>query len=176
VSGGSLGLLLRHLLAVAMLPAMVAGLIPYWLARRNGISLHVGDALPAIALQALGLVLLGIGVVLFVASLRRFAVDGRGTLAPWDPPRHLVVRGPYRYVRNPMITGVAFVLAGEALLLQSRPHAEWALLFLAINAIYIPLVEEPLLAQRHGEAYRRYCAHVPRLLPRLRPWTPENQL
>jgi protein-S-isoprenylcysteine O-methyltransferase Ste14 len=172
VSTGSLVTLLRHLLAVAILPATVAGVIPYWLARRNGISLRLGDTLPAIALQALAIVLLGIGLALFVGSLRRFAVDGRGTLAPWDPPRHLVVRGPYRYVRNPMITGVALVLAGEALLLQSAAHAQWTLLFLAINAIYIPLVEEPLLALRHGEAYRTYCAHVPRLIPRLRPWVP----
>jgi len=93
-------------------------------------------------------------------------------LAPWDPPRHLVVRGPYRHVRNPMISGVVFVLFGEALVLLSGPHAQWALIFLVINFIYIPLLEEQRLKARFGEEYIEYCRHVPRLLPRLRPWTP----
>jgi protein-S-isoprenylcysteine O-methyltransferase Ste14 len=112
--------------------------------------------------------------VLFVASLRRFATEGEGTLAPWDPPRRLVVRGPYRYVRNPMISGVVLVLFGEAAVLLSRPHLSWAHLFLGLNAVYIPLLEEPLLAARFGDAYRTYCRHVPRLLPRWRPWDPEG--
>jgi protein-S-isoprenylcysteine O-methyltransferase Ste14 len=95
-------------------------------------------------------------------------------LAPWDPPRRLVVRGPYRYVRNPMISGVVLVLFGEALVLLSRPHLWWALVFLGINAVYIPLVEEPMLADRFGGDYQEYRRNVPRLLPRLRPWTPEG--
>jgi protein-S-isoprenylcysteine O-methyltransferase Ste14 len=115
-------------------------------------------------------VLIGIGVALFVATLRRFAGEGEGTLAPWDPPRRLVVRGAYRYVRNPMISGVLMVLAGEALVLLSRSHLLWALLFFVVNALYIPLVEEPMLARRFGERYNEYCRHVPRLVPRLRPW------
>jgi protein-S-isoprenylcysteine O-methyltransferase Ste14 len=69
-----------------------------------------------------------------------------------------------------MISGVMLVLFGEALVLLSRPHFEWALIFLGINAVYIPLVEEPLLAQRFGAEYREYCRYVPRLLPRWRPW------
>ena len=72
-----------------------------------------------------------------------------------------------------MISGVVLVLFGEALLLLSWPHVTWALIFLGINAIYIPLLEEPLLAERFGESYREYCRHVPRLLPRLRPWEPK---
>ena len=118
------------------------------------------------------LVLLGIGVMLFVASLHRFALDGRGTLASWDLTRRLVVRGPYRHVRNPMISSIVLILFGEALVLLSRPHALWALTFLAINALYIPLIEEPLLARRFGGGYREYCRHVPRLLSRLHGWGP----
>lgn len=110
---------------------------------------------------------------LFSSSLRGFAAEGRGTLAPWDPPRHLVVHGPYRFVRNPMISGVLFVLAGEAMLLRSGPHAVWALVFLGINLVYIPLVEEPSLRLRFGEPYREYCEQVPRIFPRLRPWLPD---
>jgi protein-S-isoprenylcysteine O-methyltransferase Ste14 len=91
-------------------------------------------------------------------------------LAPWDPPRRLVVRGPYRFVRNPMISGLIFVLFSEALLLLSRHHAEWAATFLLINLIYIPLLEEPMMVARFGDDYREYCRHVGRILPRLRAW------
>jgi protein-S-isoprenylcysteine O-methyltransferase Ste14 len=161
---------LRHLFAIAILPFTVAVLVPLWLARRDGIMLAAASTPGLFLVQAAGAALVAVGVALFVASLRRFATEGRGTLAPWDPPRRLVIRGPYRYVRNPMISGVAFVLVGEALLLLSRPHLAWALTFLGINAVYIPLFEEPQLEHRFGAAYRDYCRHVPRLLPRLRPW------
>jgi protein-S-isoprenylcysteine O-methyltransferase Ste14 len=165
--------LLRQLIAIAVLPLTVAVLIPTWLARRNGIIPAVGSSLVQIGLQSVGLVLLAIGLLLFAASLHGFIAEGRGTLAPWDPPRNLVTKGPYRYVRNPMISGVVLVLFGEALVLRSLPHLQWALIFLGINAVYIPLIEEPLLAQRFGAAYWNYCRHVPRLLPRARPWEPE---
>jgi protein-S-isoprenylcysteine O-methyltransferase Ste14 len=69
-----------------------------------------------------------------------------------------------------MISGVIFTLAGEALVLRSLPHAEWAVLVLVINVIYIPLFEEPQLAARFGEPYRRYTRAVRRFVPRLRPW------
>jgi protein-S-isoprenylcysteine O-methyltransferase Ste14 len=162
--------ILRQLIAIAVLPFTMAVLIPVWLAHRTGTTLVVGPSLTRIALQACGLGMLGAGVLLFVVCLWHFITEGRGTLAPWDPPRQLVVRGPYRYVRNPMISGVVLMLFGEALVLLSRPHFEWALIFLGVNAVYIPLVEEPLLAQRFGDEYREYCRHVRRLLPRWRPW------
>ena len=93
-----------------------------------------------------------------------------GTLAPWDPPRHLVVEGPYRLVRHPMISGVLWVLIGEAALLGSVPLALWAAGFLLVNALYLPLVEEPRLVRRFGPEYERFCRAVPRWLPRRRPW------
>lgn len=163
---------LRHALAIAVLPFTMAVLIPIWLARREGLTPAPATSVRGLLVQAGGLGLLTVGLALFVASLRRFASEGRGTLAPWDPPRELVVRGPYRYVRNPMISGVLLVLLGEALALRSRAHLVWACVFLAINAVYIPLLEEPGLERRFGERYREYCRHVPRLLPRLTPWTP----
>jgi protein-S-isoprenylcysteine O-methyltransferase Ste14 len=164
--------LLRHLLAIALLPFTVAVLIPLWIARRSGVALALGSSAAELALQGLGVALLGVGLLLFLASLRRFASEGQGTLAPWDPPRALVLRGPYRFVRNPMISGVIFVLFGEALVLLSPAHGAWALAFLAANLLYIPLVEEPQLEQRFGEAYLEYRRHVRRFLPRLRPWRP----
>jgi protein-S-isoprenylcysteine O-methyltransferase Ste14 len=162
---------LRHLLAIAMLPLTMAVLVPIWLAQREGLILALAQSTVGLGIQTLGIALALVGLALFLTSLRRFAVEGRGTLAPWDPPRELVVRGPYRYVRNPMISGVLLVLVGEALVLRSRAHAVWALTFFAINAVYIPLVEEPGLERRFGDRYREYRRHVPRLLPRPRPWS-----
>jgi protein-S-isoprenylcysteine O-methyltransferase Ste14 len=163
---------LRQLLAMAVLPVTVAVLVPVWIAERYEVAARMGTSLGALVLQAAGLAVLAAGALLFVSSLRRFAAEGRGTLAPWDPPSRLVVRGPYRYVRNPMISGVLLVLAGEAMLLVSRPHAIWAAIFLGVNLVYIPLVEEPALRRRFGEGYREYCRHVPRVVPRARPWWP----
>jgi protein-S-isoprenylcysteine O-methyltransferase Ste14 len=161
---------LRHALAILLLPFLVTVLVPVWIARRFAVSLAFPDAFFESLSVAAGIVLLGLGVTLFAACLRRFAGEGEGTLAPWDPPRALVVRGPYRYVRNPMITGVIAVLLGEALVLRSLPHLAWALLFTAINLVYIPLVEEPGLERRFGDSYRRYRENVPRVVPRMTPW------
>jgi protein-S-isoprenylcysteine O-methyltransferase Ste14 len=163
---------IRHAIAIAVLPFTMAVLVPLWLAHRAGLTPAPAGTALGLALQAAGLAVLGAGLALFVASLRRFATEGRGTLAPWDPPRELVVRGPYRHVRKPMISGVLLVLLGEALVLRSRAHFIWAFTFFVINAVYIPLLEEPDLEHRFGEPYREYRRHVPRLLPRLRPWNP----
>ena len=166
--------LARHLLSVALLPFSVAVLVPLWLARNNNTSPVIGTTGPQMLVQVVGLLLLAVGLILFSAALRNFVTEGEGTLAPWDPPRRLVVRGPYRYVRNPMISGVVFVLFGEALTLLSRPHFIWALIFLAVNSIYIPLLEETGLRHRFGDSYVEYCRHVPRLIPRFRPWVSED--
>jgi len=162
---------LRHLLAIAVLPVTVTVLIPIWIAQQYGIALRVGSTVGTVLLQLAGGVLLGFGLVLFVASLRRFLSEGKGTLAPWDPPRAFVVRGPYRFVRNPMISGVILFVFGEAFVLISVHHGVWAVCFLIINLVYIPFVEEPQLERRFGESYREYCRHVRRFIPRLRPWS-----
>jgi protein-S-isoprenylcysteine O-methyltransferase Ste14 len=161
---------LRHLLSIAILPFTVTVLVPRWITRRYGVVAALGTTPGTLLIQAAGIVLLAIGLALFVASLGRFVGEGKGTLAPWDPPRRLVIRGPYRWVRNPMISGVVLILFAEAALLLSPPHAAWAAIFLGINLVYIPLIEEPQLADRFGESYRAYCRHVPRVIPRLRPW------
>jgi protein-S-isoprenylcysteine O-methyltransferase Ste14 len=103
-------------------------------------------------------------------TITLFASVGRGTLAPWDPTRRLVVRGPYRHVRNPMISGVLSILLGEAALLGSFPLLAWFGVFFAANAIYMPLVEEPGLERRFGDDYRTYKRNVPRWVPRRKPW------
>lgn len=163
-------MLLRHLVAVAALPFVVTVVIPVWLARRDHVSLSPAATIPLILAQIVGLFLIVVGIILFASTLRRFATEGKGTLAPWDPPRRLVVHGPYRYVRNPMISGVLIIILGEALVLLSASHFWWVLTFFVINAIYIPLLEEPLLQSRFGDSYTEYRRHVPRLIPRLTPW------
>jgi len=162
---------LRHIVAIIMLPVTVAVLIPLWILGRTGATPHVGRGVAEIAVQLLGSLALAVGLVLFGASVAHFAVHGKGTLAPWDPPKRLVVRGPYRYVRNPMISGVLFVLVGEAFIMMSRPLARWAFIFFAINLAYIPLIEEPMLRKRFGKSYEHYRQHVWMFLPRLHPWT-----
>jgi len=164
-------LFLRHLLAIAMLPVTVTVLIPVWIAQQYGIVLKLGSTVSMIFLQLIGAALLGMGLVLFVASWRRFVSEGKGTLAPWDPPRAFVVQGPYRFVRNPMISGVLLFLFGEAFVLISLRHGAWAVCFLILNLVYIPCVEEPQLERRFGESYREYCRHVRRFIPRFRPWS-----
>jgi protein-S-isoprenylcysteine O-methyltransferase Ste14 len=98
--------LARHLFALVVLPGTVAVWAPIWIARRWGITFTSPESATEVMLVVAGVLAVVIGLALFVASLRRFASTGKGTLAPWDPPRHLVVVGPYRYVRNPMISGV----------------------------------------------------------------------
>ena len=163
--------LLRHLFSVALLPGTMVVLVPLWIARSYGVEPSLPRSAGGITLAVCGALLLVPGVMLFGSSLRGFFTSGRGTLAPWDPPSRLVVSGPYRYVRNPMIAGVIFMLLAVALLLRSTPHGIWAGIFILANAIYIPLLEEPDLAVRFGSDYDRYCRHVRRFVPRLTPWT-----
>jgi len=161
---------LRHLAAIVILPVTVLVIVPVWIARGSNVRVAPAPSLSTVLIQTVGIAALSIGFLLFVASLSRFAKEGRGTLAPWDPPRHLVITGPYRFVRNPMISGVMFMLAGEACVLLSMPHAMWALIFCVTTLLYVPVVEERALQARFGPSYREYARHVPRFIPRLRPW------
>jgi protein-S-isoprenylcysteine O-methyltransferase Ste14 len=156
----------RHLAAVLLCPATVTLVVPALIVWPSGARIQ--------PLGLLGLPLIALGLLLVVSTVRLFATVGRGTLAPWDPTTRLVVRGPYRYVRNPMISGVLFILLGEAALVGSLPLLVWFGLVGALNVVYMPLVEEPGLQRRFGEEYERYRAHVPRWIPRLRPWDAEE--
>jgi protein-S-isoprenylcysteine O-methyltransferase Ste14 len=110
-----------------------------------------------------------IGLVLLVATIASFVRRGGGTLAPWDPPSRLVVHGPYAHTRNPMISGVAFVLLGEAALSWSLSILAWFSVFVIVNTIYFVVSEEPRLVSRFGDEYLEYRKHVPMWIPRLRP-------
>ena len=152
--------ILRHLLAIGLLPGVVTLLVPALIVS--------GDEVASWPLSLLGAVLIALGLVLIAQTVALFATVGDGTLAPWDPTARLVVRGPYRRVRNPMISGVLCVLLGEALVFGSLALLAWWAVVFAINAVYFPLVEEPGLQQRFGADYEAYRASVPRWLPRLR--------
>ena len=163
----------RQLRAIALLPGMVAVVVPAILVASYGTDVGFGwSAGLAWSPVVVGALLIAIGLRLWSQTIRLFVDVGRGTLAPWDPPRRFVVRGPYRQVRNPMISSLGFILLGEACLLGSRSILVLFAGFAVVNAIYIPLVEEPGLRRRFGDEYERYRRAVPRWIPRRTPWEP----
>lgn len=164
--------LVANLISFVM-PLTVAGVVPALLLARIGWPQALAAVHPARAVAGALLAAAGLGMLAWTVSL--FIRIGRGTLAPWDPTRKLVVRGPYAHVRNPMITGVLAILLGEALAFAARPLWIWAALFLAINHVYFLLSEEPGLAERFGAEYDEYGRHVPRWIPRLTAWRPEGR-
>jgi protein-S-isoprenylcysteine O-methyltransferase Ste14 len=167
---------LRHLRAILLLPFMVTVVVPATMLLLTGLdTFDLWPSLPAtrVGLPVLGGVCICLGLVLMVATIRLFVTVAKGTLAPWDPTQQLVVQGVYRQVRNPMIAGVFFILLGEAVVAASVPLLLWFVAFVVVNAVYIPLAEEPGLAKRFGDEYRIYKHNVPRWVPRLRPWPTE---
>lgn len=163
----------RHVLSIVLLPFMVVVVVPRWLLGRSARRALLLPATPEageVLARVAGATLFLAGLVLAAWCVALFARVGRGTLAPWDPTRRLVVVGPYRHVRNPMISGVATMLAGEALLFRSPRLAGWLALFVVVNHAYFLAVEEPGLARRFGDEYARYRAAVPRWVPRWRAW------
>ncbi len=146
-------------------PGVVAGLIP-WLITGWQVP-DWGSWIWLVAPVAGALILAG--VVFLLAAFIRFALAG-GTPAPPAPTQHLVVDGPYRYVRNPMYLAVAAIILGQALLFGSW----WALLYLGIAltavVLFVKLYEEPTLEETYGEEYREYRRNVRGWWPRLRPW------
>ena len=119
---------------------------------------------------AFGGLLIGLGLVGLARTIRLFAGIGGGTLASWDSTRKLVVVGPYRFVRNPMISSVLAILLGESLAVGSMWLLAWAAFFLTANLVYIRLFEERGLVERFGTEYEEYRRNVPAWFPRLTPW------
>ena len=158
----SFGLAVRSLFWVALFPGVVAGYVPWrFFGLREARWDHLGPA------QIVGLAGLTAGVLLELACVWEFAHTGRGTLSVVDPPRELVVRGLYRYVRNPMYLSVSLILLGEALAIGSKALlGYWLVFFLLANAFVIGY-EEPNLRERFGESYERYVRSVGRWIPRV---------
>ena len=154
-----------------ILPFTVLLIIPAVILWATGFRIGWGLGLPWDAVIVLaGALLMGSGLYYLSITIWLFISIGRGTLAPWSPTSKLVVIGPYRHVRNPMISGVLMTLLGESIVFGSLGIFICFLLFFIINHIYFIYSEEPGLARRFGNEYLSYKRNVPRWIPRLRPW------
>jgi protein-S-isoprenylcysteine O-methyltransferase Ste14 len=112
-------------------------------------------------------ILFSFGLILFAWTIYLFQKVGRGTLAPWSSKSKLIVTGPYRVCRNPMICGVLLMLIGEGLWFRCPNILIWALVFFIINTMYFIFQEEPFLEKKFGDQYRSYKARVPRWFPKI---------
>lgn len=112
--------------------------------------------------QAAGMLIGAAGAALALTCIITFAVAGRGTPAPFDPPRRLVVLGPYRLLRNPMYAGAGLALAGAALYYQSPALLVYAVAFVTVMHLFVVLYEEPTLRATFGNEYEAYCRHTGR--------------
>jgi protein-S-isoprenylcysteine O-methyltransferase Ste14 len=116
--------------------------------------------------QIVGMIATGLGAAVALWCISTLVRIGQGTPAPFDPPRRLVIRGPYRFVRNPMYIGAGFVLAGVALYYQSMPLLIYSAIFLLIAHLFVIVYEEPTLRRMFGPEYDEYRRRVRRWWPR----------
>jgi protein-S-isoprenylcysteine O-methyltransferase Ste14 len=144
---------LRALLAFLVLPGVVAFGVPALIAPRA--QFHIGPVSATVFC---------LGVVLLLWTVVAFYVNGKGTLAPWSPPRHLVTAGLYRFSRNPMYIGVLLILCGWALLFRSSVLVWYTVAIAVMFHLRVVLGEEPWLARTHGAEWRAYTDAVPRWL------------
>ena len=119
------------------------------------------------ARQVMGMIIGVAGSLVALWCVFTFASVGKGTPAPFDPPRRLVVRGPYRFVRNPMYLGAAMALLGAALFYQSLILASYCAFFLLVIHFFLISYEEPALRKNFGDEYETYCNRVRRWIPGL---------
>lgn len=124
--------------------------------------------------RVLGMILIVAGLIVLIRAFIRFAVEGFGTPMPAAAPNRLVVRGEYRYVRNPMYVAMLGIVLGQTLLFGQFGLLIYAVVVWLIPAAYVRWWEEPVLVRRFGRDYERYRRAVPAWLPRLRPWTPSD--
>jgi len=151
-------LVLRSIVFALLLPGTVTLLIPYCILSRRAVPHWDAIGLP-------GLVAILVGATILIWCIADFARVGRGTLAPVDPPKELVVRGLYQYVRNPMYGGVFVVLLGESALFRSTSLLLYTGIWFLIVNLFVMLYEEPTLRARFGESYEQYRRSVGRWIP-----------
>lgn len=149
-------LFFRNLFFTIVHPGLVAGLIPYWIL--NGSNNPFSR--PFEITQYCGTILFSFGLAILLECIVRFAWQGRGTLSPIDPTKDLVIKGLYRYSRNPMYVGVMLMLAGEAVFFESKFMWGYGLIVFLIFNLFILLVEEPRLRKDFGADYQAYCKKV----------------
>ena len=155
----------RHIQSILLLPFNVLIVIPLLL---HLFTKQLFDVPKHGMLQFIGIFSMTTGLILLTKTILLFKNDGEGTLAPWDSTRKLVISGPYKYCRNPMISGVLSILIGEALLFSSANTLLWGCFFFFVNHIYFIFIEEPVLEKKFGESYKLYKSEVPRWIPRIK--------
>ena len=155
-------------------PLLLCGVVPYFVVR--GQYRQSGQAIfgHSIFLSIPGAILCCAGLWIFILSVRMVILIGKGTIMPWDPTHKLVTASLYGYVRNPMILSVIMIEVGEGLLFASSWLGLIAVFFFAVNQVYFIKSEEPGLEKRFGEEYIEYKRNVPRWIPRLTPWHPNQ--
>jgi protein-S-isoprenylcysteine O-methyltransferase Ste14 len=168
----------RHLISFLLFPVTMTIVIPALIAIPAEVrGPDLGVAL-AVGLVTVGSLLIAGGVTTLIWTVVLFHREGKGTLGLGNvmgEPVHLVVLGPYRHVRNPMISGVLAILLGEAAVAASGWLLLWFAIFLTFQAIAIRFWEEPHLAQRYGSDYLNYRHNVPRWVPRISAWNPDRR-
>ncbi|MBZ5504658.1 MAG: isoprenylcysteine carboxylmethyltransferase family protein [Acidobacteriia bacterium] len=147
-------------------PGTIAVLMPYWICQWHMAPPLLGWS----AIRVVGAVLIVTGLPLLLDSFARFAIQGLGTPAPVAPPRHLVVSGLYRYVRNPMYVAVSAMVFGQGLFFGSVQVLQYGLAVVVGFHLFVLLYEEPTLRGKFGSEYSNYCKHVRRWWPRMRAW------
>ena len=152
----------KTLIFTIIVPGAVIALIPYLLLSRNPDPFtHIGT------FRIFGVIPMAIGLAIYFRCAWDFASTGKGTPAPIDPPKHLVARGLYRYVRNPMYVGVLLTLLGEAWFFSSWTLAIYAAIVITWQHLFVVFYEEPALKRKFGESYSDYLARTPRWIPNL---------
>ena len=153
-------------------PGFVAGLVPWWISNWRLEAPFFG--MPLFRLAGGALILMGVAGLL--DSFVRFAVQGLGTPAPVFPTRHLVITGLYRYVRNPIYVAVVSTILGQGLVLGNLTLLEYGGLVWLLFHLFVLVYEEATLRASFGSEYKKFCAEVPRWIPRFTPWRshPEN--
>ncbi len=153
--------LLKNIIFTIFVPGTITTLIPYWILRRNFVAMPSQWGMP----QYVSLLAALLGLSVYFRCVWDFATVGRGTPAPLDPPKVLVVCGLYRYVRNPIYLGVLFVLLGEAVFFESSALLRYMIGVFLIFHLFVIFYEEPSLRRKFGESYERYCRSVRRWIP-----------
>lgn len=154
---------LRALSFIVAVQLTVIGAVPWLLA-------DVGPHLSIGLWHWLGIVPLAIGALALLWCNWAFVTRGRGTAAPYDPPRALVVQGLYRYVRNPMYVSASLIVLGIGLWTGAAILFGYSLLLALSYQLFVRYYEEPRLQRVFGRSYAEYCAAVPRWRPRVTPW------
>ncbi len=164
---------MRHLVPVLILPFNVLITIPtIILLSTGGIYSRWGNSWLKFYLLIMGITFIILGLSLIIRTISLFHNIGKGTLAPWDPPKEFVATGVYLYTRNPMISGGLLALLGEVLVFGSIYLLIWWCVFFVAKNIYFIFHEEPEMEKRFGQKYLAYKNNVPRWIPRVKAWKP----